>query len=88
MSEGRLHKKNNSASALSQHWPVRPTESVTWFSSARAACGGGVLAARPEWKITPGSGSRAATALDSASGEPHKPRSPPNSACRFSDRPC
>ena len=30
-------EKNDSASALSQHWSVLPTESVTWFSSAREA---------------------------------------------------
>ena len=30
-------EKNDSVRALSQHWPVRPTERVTSHSSARAA---------------------------------------------------
>jgi hypothetical protein len=37
MSSPLSEEKNDSARALSQHWPVLPTESVTWFSSARAA---------------------------------------------------
>jgi len=37
MSSPLSEEKNDSARALSQHWPVRPAESVTWFSSARAA---------------------------------------------------
>jgi hypothetical protein len=32
-----IEEKNDSASALSQHWPVRPTDRTTWFSSATAA---------------------------------------------------
>jgi hypothetical protein len=33
----RLGQARVPASALSQHWPVRPTDRVTWFCPARAA---------------------------------------------------
>ena len=37
MSSPLSEEKNNSANALSQHWPALPGESTTWQSSARAA---------------------------------------------------
>jgi hypothetical protein len=46
MSSPLSEEKNDSASALSQHWPVRPTESVTCLLLGEGGVGGrGVLAA-------------------------------------------
>src|SRR6185437_7315637 len=41
--------KNDSATALSQHWPLRPTDSETWQFPARAA-----NAAEVYWQPRPG----------------------------------
>ena len=63
-----MEPKKLSARALSQHWPVRPWDSSTWQSLASSANAADVYwQPRSEWKITPGAGSRAATALASAS---------------------
>ena len=56
------------AHVLSQHWPVRPCDSSTSKSAARSANAADVYwQPLSLWKITPGPGSRAATALASAS---------------------
>jgi len=56
--------KNDSARALSQHWPVRPTESRTPNSVAVSAYWAEVYwQPRSEWKITPGVGRRVVIAL-------------------------
>src|SRR5829696_8684262 len=60
--------KNDSASALSQHWPVRPLDKMTARSAASVASSPLVYwQPRSAWNTTPGAGSRAATALVSAS---------------------
>jgi vacuolar-type H+-ATPase catalytic subunit A/Vma1 len=40
-----IEAKNDSESALSQHWPVRPAERVTWEppASTATACGARLL---------------------------------------------
>ena len=59
--------KNDSARALSQHWPVRPWDSFTAQPLARPANSAEVYwQPLSAWKITPGAGSRAATAFASA----------------------
>ncbi|PJM80394.1 hypothetical protein CH313_28525 [Streptomyces sp. TSRI0384-2] len=61
-------EKNDSASALSQHWPVRPTDSRTPNSVARAVyCWLVYWQPRSEWKITGWVGQRCRQAAVSAS---------------------
>src|SRR5689334_2021608 len=46
MSSPFSEAKKLSATALSQHWPLRPTDKVTWQSSARSA-----NAAEVYWRV-------------------------------------
>jgi hypothetical protein len=43
MSSPLSEEKNDSASALSQHWPVRPTERATWHRWANVRTNPGLL---------------------------------------------
>src|ERR1700689_962029 len=55
-------EKNNLATALSQHCPLRPADSVTWQSPASSANAAEVYwQPRSEWKTTPRAGTAVIT---------------------------
>jgi hypothetical protein len=56
MSSPLSHAKMLSTTASFQHWPLLPTDEVTWQSLARSANAAEVYCPRSEWKIPPARG--------------------------------